>query len=439
MRRIAVLLAAGIFATANPALADVSGTGGTVGTGTTTAAFTAADFLIRIEYKSGDKWILLPTDTTQFNRFFTRARCVCNEEIRLRADLLATGIAKVAMLPQGGVVRILVGPTSACVASSNTDRNNANCWDPAAGGSVTLGDLRYAPYTVPVNMQKLFQPQATTVTEAGCTTVTKQSVFLWVDSTQTSVPDSGLSDSSAPTLQLPIDGQPPPEPSNVKVGRGGEALTVSWDPITGVPDLSGGGFVVFCARGGDLAVFADPQYTGAYDSPAVRCPTGAASNVPVGDGGAPDARVAALSSALTASPDADTAQAIANDYGDDGTPVPPPVQFTNIDPAYQCSSLITSATSARIKGLQNGVPYVVGVASVDKTGNASPITRAYVQAPIPTRDFYRGYRAAGGQADGGYCAVGGRGSRSLAALTGLAGVALLWRRRQRGRRTGRSS
>jgi hypothetical protein len=434
MRRIAFLLAAGILATATPATAQTSGTGGTTGTtGTTSTTLTAADFTIQIEYKdAAGKWILLRSGTTQFDRFFTRTRCLCNEEIRLRVDIVPASIPKVAQ-NAAGTVRVLVGSTTDCVSSNGTDRDHAMCFDPAGGGSTKIGDLRSTSYTVPVNMQKLFQPKSATVGPAGCDSVVKQTVYLWVDTTLTGVPDSGLSDMAAPHLQLPIDGEPPPEPSNVKVRRGGEALAVSWDQISGVPDLSGGGFVVFCARGGTLPVFADPQYTGAYDSPAAHCPSGPAANV--SDAGV----TATVSSALTVTPDADTVAAIPNEYGDDGMQVAPPAPFANIDPAYQCSSLITSATSARIEGLENGVPYVVGVASVDKTGNASPITRAYIQAPIPTRDFYRGYRAAGGQADGGYCAVGGRGSRSLAATAALAAVALLWRRRRRARRQGSAS
>jgi len=62
-------------------------------------------------------------------------------------------------------------------------------------------------------------------------------------------------------------------------------------------------------------------------------------------------------------------------------------------------------------------------------GNPSPIDVAYLQTPIPTRDFYQGYREAGGTAEGGYCAYG-RGRPGWFAVGGMMLVLVLWRRRR---------
>jgi hypothetical protein len=110
--------------------------------------------------------------------------------------------------------------------------------------------------------------------------------------------------------------------------------------------------------------------------------------------------------------------------------VPPPDAFVRQDPDYLCSGLLTTQTSTRIDVLQNYIPYVVGVASVDLRGNASAISTAVLQQPIATRDFYKEYRAAGGTAEGG-CALGGRASGGNALAVALLALATAVRRRRR--------
>jgi hypothetical protein len=93
--------------------------------------------------------------------------------------------------------------------------------------------------------------------------------------------------------------------------------------------------------------------------------------------------------------------------------------------------------NARLRILQNGIPYTVGVAAVDNSGNISPITNAFVQRPVPTIDFYQEYRDAGGQSPGGYCSLAGRhvqiGAISLLAGCGFLAL-IIFRRRRRARR-----
>ena len=87
-----------------------------------------------------------------------------------------------------------------------------------------------------------------------------------------------------------------------------------------------------------------------------------------------------------------------------------PSAFSDLDPLFLCSGLLPStATSARIEGLQNGIWYGVGVAAVDKFGNIGAIPESSVvyQQPIPTVDFYTEYRNLGGTAQGGFCSLSG--------------------------------
>ena len=243
-------------------------------------------------------------------------------------------------------------------------------------------------------------------------------IWLWLDSTGTGQPDSSVSGGSAPNLGIALDGTPPAAPADIKVEGGEEALTVSWGSVstTNSPDLAG--YLVFCMRGSDLQVFdaerlqrqqsqvptRPGQILCSSTTPPIFTPTGVSSA---------DPKTTAIE-------------------------IGAPLAFEDLNPNYLCSGLLpTTQDSIRIGGLQNGIPYQVGVASVDTHGNASPIQSAFVQRPVPTVDFYQAYRQAGGQSPGGYCSLAGRGAR-LGAISFLAGsgflALIIFRRRRRARR-----
>ncbi len=111
-----------------------------------------------------------------------------------------------------------------------------------------------------------------------------------------------------------------------------------------------------------------------------------------------------------------------------------PLPFVERRKTYACTDMLTTQTSERLFRLQNHITYLVGIASVDDRGNISDITEAIAQQPIPTVDFYRDYRADGGSAEGGFCAVaapGGRAGGWLVVGVLAAGLALVARRRRR--------
>ncbi len=87
-----------------------------------------------------------------------------------------------------------------------------------------------------------------------------------------------------------------------------------------------------------------------------------------------------------------------------------------------------------ITGLRNGAVYNVAVAAVDGSGNVGPSSTQACVSPAPVLDFWSTYRAAGGQAGGGFCALEAAGApaSSLAMVPlGLAAFALARRRRSR--------
>jgi MYXO-CTERM domain-containing protein len=282
------------------------------------------------------------------------------------------------------------------VTATSANFMAAQCTDLGSG---RLADLVAKGTTVDTTVGDLFR--APNVTNgASCNVQFNQNIWLMVDQSEDGLPDAAFADASAPKLAIHLDGQGPPPPTDIKVTPGNEALSVSWTNGGLVDDQNG--YVVFCSRA-DLPVFSPSFYnTDQFATEKTAChmattPTKSALTVA--------ATAAAASSA---------------------TVIPAPDAFQQPNPDFVCSSLITTGTDFRIKGLQNGIPYVVGVAAVDAAGNASPASTALVQAPVPTVGFYDAYRAAGGQASG--CSYGG-GSAGGAALLVLA-LGLGWRRRR---------
>jgi hypothetical protein len=89
-----------------------------------------------------------------------------------------------------------------------------------------------------------------------------------------------------------------------------------------------------------------------------------------------------------------------------------------------------------ITGLKNQTNYTVVVAAVDAYGNVGPASNEVCDFPAPTQDFWKTYKADGGGAGGGYCALDAAGA-PVSSLAGAAflvsGVAMLRRRRRRTR------
>lgn len=374
-----------------------------------TTQFTKDDFLIRIQRKEGDGWVFMPQNEAKI--FFNRARCECQTPIRATVDLTMTGFAKKGLIGEG-TVQMLIGPAN-CLDGAPQTRMSAHCKNPKGENQGTLFSslaLSAQPaWHAEITVKDLFAVNGKAGQDGTCDAQKQtQKIWLWLPTTNATTPL--LTGDAAPQLDVEVDGQAPPAPTGVQVTAGNEALSVSWSRLAGIPDLNG--YVVFCSRGG-LSVFNDAFVNGRdFHTARGVCKSTMPLPAPM-----PPANF----------PTNDAAH---------GVPILAPDELRGLDPTFACSDLQTSATDARISGLQNGIPYVVGVAAVDRVGNASPIEVAHVQSPILTRDFYRGYREAGGQAEGGFCAYGQRPRPATwAVLLLAAGLALaLGRRAGRGRR-----
>lgn len=191
---------------------------------------------------------------------------------------------------------------------------------------------------------------------AACdATITSQAINVFIGTT-----GEGSRDIGSKILGFSVDPIPPAPPTNVVVAGVNQALQVSWTGLSTaqVGDLLG--YQAICTRGEATQVFKDSTFTAGFDA----CPAASTSWPSFGT--------------LPAS-------------------------------AFVCSDLLpTSATSTRLKILENDINYYVGITAIDRQRNASPVDFR-VQKPILTKDFYFEYRNGDpqGGAGGGFCSVSG--------------------------------
>ena len=400
---------------------EVMAQGGTTGTGRggtsgSSNSITKDDFFMRLLRRDAKKeWTIF----TDYERrvYFNQARCACNEEVLLELDFSTTGAAKRSSFTTSQAnIEVLIG-VDACVAKESVERNTAYC---PVQKELTLAQMARAGkrIQIPINVPQFYGVRGNDCTKRG-----QQHIRLRVDMNGDRVPD--LVGEQAPFLTIDYDGEPPAPPTVTAVQPGNEALSVSWEANQGVADFRG--FVVLCSRSSDLPVYKRSYFEDQYRTVASTC-----GNLDAGVAPEADAAIAADDDAGTTMPPEEE-PTTERDAGA-GLPAafPAPPQFTQLDPRYVCSDLLRTQRSTRLKGLENGIPYLIGVATIDLHGNASPIKNVYLGKPVATRDFYQGYRTAGGEAEGGYCALAGRrNSRGVLALMVVALGALVARRRRK--------
>jgi hypothetical protein len=393
--------------TARPARAQtLTGTAGTIGT-TTPTTLAAADFFIGIQQPEGTN-----LNNFQLPRFFNKANCDCDEPVFVYVTLEPSGFAKRPTLTQttSGKFQIWIG--------SECDQILLQ-----PGRCTKLVDIPLATFmadghvTTPAVSARVFSTDTTTleatvdggVTESlgttfvptpTCTTTGlsfQQTVWALID-----VDGDGIYDvEPAPVQTLLVDLTPPPPPTNIHVSPGDEALSVTWTPVDFSTNMDLQGYQVLCQRAQDLQVFPTNTF-GAYFETC--------STTRLGDG------------------------------------------LVSLAPQFACSPLLTTtASSFRVKILQNDIWYAASVVSIDNSGNSSPpvlvgpdgMAFGSFQKPEKTDSFYDVYRngentGAGpvvpqGAASGGFCAVGGGRSKAWT-WTGIGAAALVAAALSRARR-----
>ena len=90
-----------------------------------------------------------------------------------------------------------------------------------------------------------------------------------------------------------------------------------------------------------------------------------------------------------------------------------------------------STLQVEAKGLTNGVTYATAVAAVDTYFNSGNLSSLACATPEPVTGFFEAYRDAGGQAGGGFCAIGAGRSGFAVSTVAFALFGLLLRRARR--------
>jgi hypothetical protein len=385
VRRFSILagVLGALICAATPARAQSTlGTAGAIGT-TTPTTLVAADFFIGVQSTPGTN-----LNSFQLPRFFNQQNCNCDTPIYIYVTLEQSGFAKRSGLVQGnaGKFQIWAGPSL--------------CDQPIyQGGRCTkLLEMPFTTFladghvTTPAVSSRVVSTDTTsleTVTDAGvigttttasgaptpnptCTDATgtfQQTIWALVD-----IDGDGVYDvSPSPVTTVQVDLAPPPAPTNVVVRPGDEAVTLTWTPDDYSTNIDLQGYQVLCQRAGGLQVFPTNTFGAYYETcPKTRTGTG----------------------------------------------------IVSLDPAFACSPLLTStASSYRVKILQNNITYAAAVVAIDNSGNASPpvlIGPDYqggsFEMPLKTDSFYDVYRngensnagpvtPAPGAASGGLCAI----------------------------------
>ena len=350
------------FVITSAALLAAGGASAQVGGG----ALSASDFTISFEAYNGSRWVQMTSAQEQY--FFNRARCQCDQDpsgefkivvrpapgagqkIQVQLQNSLTGGQGVAYLFAGTAGYDCLSPGSIVGGNLGTVCTNLVAPDSGYPGKLfttmaNFGNVNFvesAPIPVAYLFNSLGNPacgsNGTCDSAARCdTTNTQTNIQFWAQTNSSIGPDFD----PGPPAAVALVGYVPVTPVHVTVEAGNQALNVSWDwgSVNVATDTTLAGVQLFCQRDTDTEVFSPGSFAAAYLTPAILCPATA------------------------------TARAT-------GGP------FSDLDPKYLCSGLIPAAsTSHRITGLQNGIPYGVGVAAVDKYGNIGPISDVVYNLP----------------------------------------------------------
>jgi hypothetical protein len=359
------------------------------------ASWASSDFALVVQAPAGNA-----LSDFEVQRFFNKARCDCDEEAFVYVALTAAGLAKKASnAPRGGSIEVWVGSQCDNILTGRQQR----CTQ--LYSNLFASFLANPEVTIPVSVRVLstdpleLRDDGTTPSvftpNPTCTLKKEkhsQNIYVLLDTNNDGTPDTPFTTTVEIDLTAPPRPVIPPDPNGVMGGN--QAVIINWEgvDISIYQDVIG--YQVLCNRAGELQVFND----GTFDSAIQTCPATRGMGV------------------------------------------------EGLDPRFVCSPLLSPSTrSYRVKILQDGINYGVGVVAIDKSGNALT-PEVLFGKPTKTKSFYDVYRdcyngttdnqCIEGEASGGMCALAPEQSvtRTAGWLAGAAALAiagLVLRRRRR--------
>jgi hypothetical protein len=198
----------------------------------------------------------------------------------------------------------------------------------------------------------------------------------------------GLAD-SMPGMGTPLDystnkpvssdSEPPSLPSNFRAEGVDQGIQISWSPPANTSDVFA--YQALCALASDDS----PGKTSGRPSRRYMTATTLC--------GIPQS-LTLMPAPIPAGPDAPDA----------GANVTLPNGMANLDSAFLCGEVTSAtATSLRIDGLQNHVPYKVALLVEDKYQNVAGVYFTSTVTPVPSRDFWQDLHDRGSNTEGGLC------------------------------------
>jgi hypothetical protein len=357
--------------------------------GTVNTTLAKEDLFIGVQHVQGSN-----LSDFEVSRFFNKANCDCSADTFIFFALQGPGFAKRSAILASGTtdnIEFWVGQTCNDI-NFRAQRCQLLASMPL---STFLNASKFTAQTTARVLSTYTNPGA--VDDAGVSVVTgvfppdgnptctlpvlQYSQFLWA---LVGPPGSYTSAISREVL-IDLTAPPSPDSNGITVEAGNEALVVSWPKVNSALYMDLQGYQILCNRGGSLQVFDDRAFTPGFLS----CP----ATIEANGGG-----------------------------------------IAGLNPLFVCSPVLTpSATSYRVKILQNDIVYGVAVVSLDLSQNASTPDIFY-GVPIKTKSFYDVYRdgntgntgpATPGGAAGGFCALGSARPARTPALAGAAALAAL--------------
>lgn len=303
-----------------------------------------------------------------------------------------------------------------------------NCIQVGAIADITsLAQTGYVTQ-IPIKLYDLMQPQRDSITgvRPGCQPIAgSPPIWVLARTMGTQMYDYSL------TKTYDIDTWAPCAPTEYNVTSAENAIELKWTAsTTNVADIAY--YQALCATDGNQPAFSSPKFAPRYltsyrlcgrsDPAAIIHPVvlddsghgtanisceGMGSITPTGDAGVGSADAAALAFAgsdaaidapvdsnIDAAPDAQGSGAV-----DDSV-------FGTLDPMFVCGeSPSATATSMRIEGLQNDVPYKIVLLTIDKYGNPRVVFFEKEITPHAVTDFWEDLHDQGSHAEGGFCLI----------------------------------
>ena len=216
--------------------------------------------------------------------------------------------------------------------------------------------------------------------------------WILVSSMNSGVPDYFVSQ------EIDTDSLPPPVPTVFQAEGAESAINLSWTAAIGnVSDIAY--YQALCADPEGNPVTTSPLAP-RYITPRTLC------------GASTDACLTAVTPSSPRPPivNIDAGVDAGADAGVPQTCTTPPASFpaglAQLDPAFICGEVTqATATSMRIEGLNDNVPYTVELLAIDLAGNAAGVYFTSTLTPKPVTDFWEDIHDRGGDVKGGLCLI----------------------------------